>query len=115
MYSYSDPQWISYQNESELISTSIEIDLYSVDESTNSQTHIDNIQFTDQCEAITFNLPNNDHGINISDNILKTNTTYIIPQCIYFEWETQTWSDDGCWLLDYNINETICACNHLNR
>eukprot|EP01083_Nonionella_stella_P047137 126186_1 len=112
---YSMPQWISTDNTSEPISPSIQIDLYSVHEKMKMQTHIEPLRFEDPCEVVVFTLPiMKHHNIDKPHNTLSTNRSYVIPQCVYFDLDTETWSDSGCWMVNYTLNESLCACNHLD-
>ena len=73
------------------------------------------MEFDDEeCELVLFTLPiSNSQILTDPMDITQANTTYILPQCVYFEWDKQTWSREGCWIINYTLNETQCACNHI--
>ncbi|KAL1438033.1 hypothetical protein MTO96_048488 [Rhipicephalus appendiculatus] len=37
------------------------------------------------------------------------------PQCVFWNYDMQTWSTEGCWVHFYNSTHTTCACDHLTN
>ena len=37
------------------------------------------------------------------------------PQCVYWDYVSNAWSDDGCHAVMSNITHTHCSCNHLTN
>ncbi|EEC10853.1 latrophilin, putative [Ixodes scapularis] len=37
------------------------------------------------------------------------------PQCVFWNYDMQTWSTEGCWVHMYNSTHTTCACDHLTN
>ncbi|XP_077550198.1 latrophilin Cirl-like [Haemaphysalis longicornis] len=37
------------------------------------------------------------------------------PQCVFWNYDMQTWSTEGCWVHYYNASHTTCACDHLTN
>ena len=37
------------------------------------------------------------------------------PQCVYWDYTENAWSEDGCHAVMSNITHTHCSCNHLTN
>ncbi|XP_064476529.1 latrophilin Cirl-like isoform X2 [Ornithodoros turicata] len=35
------------------------------------------------------------------------------PQCVFWNYDMQMWSTEGCWVQTFNSTHTTCACDHL--
>ncbi|XP_076048688.1 latrophilin Cirl-like isoform X6 [Oratosquilla oratoria] len=45
--------------------------------------------------------------------ILTVNVTN--PACVFWDYTTNSWSEEGCRVLRYNTSHTICECDHLTN
>ena len=37
------------------------------------------------------------------------------PSCVWWDYVTRTWSEEGCWVESSNKSSTSCQCNHLGN
>ena len=37
------------------------------------------------------------------------------PSCVWWDYISRTWSEEGCWVLTTNSSQTTCQCNHLGN
>ena len=37
------------------------------------------------------------------------------PSCVWWDYVSRTWSEDGCWVKETNSSQTTCQCNHLGN
>ena len=37
------------------------------------------------------------------------------PSCVWWDYVTRTWSEEGCWVLETNASQTSCQCDHLGN
>ena len=37
------------------------------------------------------------------------------PSCVWWDYVTRTWSEEGCWVLETNASQTKCQCDHLGN
>merc|ERR550532_623640 len=37
------------------------------------------------------------------------------PSCVWWDYVSRTWSQEGCWVLASNSSQTTCQCNHLGN
>ena len=37
------------------------------------------------------------------------------PSCVWWDYVSRTWSQEGCWVLASNNSQTTCQCNHLGN
>lgn len=37
------------------------------------------------------------------------------PRCVFWSFDAEDWSTDGCWLKESNETHSVCACNHLTN
>eukprot|EP01084_Bolivina_argentea_P074412 134987_1 len=66
------------------------------------------------CESITFSMEINDdtRGVFFDDIQPVANKTIYIPECKFYDVETETWSSEGCITLNYTDTTVWCSCTH---
>ena len=37
------------------------------------------------------------------------------PVCVFWNYESHGWSDQGCWIKESNLTHSVCQCNHLTH
>merc|ERR1719225_1342958 len=37
------------------------------------------------------------------------------PSCVWWDYVSRTWSEEGCWVLETNASQTKCQCDHLGN
>ena len=37
------------------------------------------------------------------------------PSCVWWDYVSRTWSEEGCWVLTTNSSQTTCQCSHLGN